>query len=99
MAAELVITSEAKQDISRAYGWYEGQRPGLGAGFLEAIESCIHSLQRNPEVHESVRGDYRRALVRRYPYAVVYRFKDDVVKVASVVHTSRDSTAWQSRLE
>ena len=33
------------------------------------------------------------------PYAIVYWFADDVVKVASVVHTSRDSSAWQSRIE
>lgn len=97
--AELVVTPEAKEDISRAYGWYEGQRQGLGADFLDAVEASIRSVQRTPEVHESVRGDYRRALVRRYPYAVIYHFAGDVVKIASVVHTSRDSTAWQSRLE
>ncbi len=71
MAAELVLSPEAKDDLSRAFGWYESQRSGAGAGFLEAVDSCIRLLQRSPEIHESVRGDYRRALVRRYPYAII----------------------------
>jgi len=34
MAVELVIASEAAQDIDEAYGWYEGRRTGLGEEFL-----------------------------------------------------------------
>ena len=34
MAVELVIGPEAELDMTEAYIWYEGRRPGLGEDFL-----------------------------------------------------------------
>jgi hypothetical protein len=30
MADELIVAPEAEEDLAEAYGWYEGQRVGLG---------------------------------------------------------------------
>ena len=45
-------------------------------------------------IHES----YRRALVRRFPYAIFYEYGDEVVTVYCVFHTSRDPEKWRQRL-
>jgi hypothetical protein len=39
----------------------------------------------------------RLALVRRFPYAVVYRIDDDQITVVAVYHMHRDPRGWQSR--
>lgn len=74
MAADLVVAPEAEQDIAEAYGWYEGQRVGLGEEFLGCVDACIEASRRSPEMHAKARGSYRRALVRRFPYAVFYEY-------------------------
>jgi len=41
---------------------------------------------------------YRRALVRRFPYAVFYEYADEKVIVYCVMHTARDPNKWRERL-
>ena len=52
---------------------------------------------RTPEIHAVVHEDYRRGLVRRFPYAVFYKYAEGVVTVYGVFHTSRDPNKWRQR--
>src|SRR5262245_39794552 len=98
MAAELIPAPESEQDMPTAYGWYGRQRAGLGEEFLSCVDACIQRMLRNPESCRVVHEDYRRALVRRFPYAVFYEYADGVVTVSGVFHTSRDPEKWRQRL-
>jgi plasmid stabilization system protein ParE len=98
MAAELILAPETEHDIAAAYHWYEGQQPGLGEDFLRRVDACIQGILRSPEGHQIIHETYRRALVRRFPYAVFYEYSDDLVTVYCVFHTSREPQKWQQRL-
>ncbi|HUY32555.1 MAG TPA: type II toxin-antitoxin system RelE/ParE family toxin [Pirellulales bacterium] len=98
MAAELIVAPEAEQDIAEAFAWYEDQRPGLGEDFLGRVDACIQATLRSPEMHAIVHETYRRALVRRFPYAAFYEYVDNKVTVYCVFHTSRDPEKWRQRL-
>ena len=98
MAAELVIAPEAQGDLEEAYAWYEHQRIGLGEEYLRCVDACIETLTRSPEMYALLHETYRRALVRRFPYAVYYEYLDDVVTVYCVFHTARDPEKWRQRL-
>jgi plasmid stabilization system protein ParE len=39
----------------------------------------------------------RRALVRRFPYAVYYVAEPDQISILAVIHTRRHPHRWQSR--
>ena len=60
MAAELIVASEAEDDIAAAYAWYEAQRIGLGEEFLSRVDACIQGILRSPEGHKTVYANYRR---------------------------------------
>lgn len=98
MAADLIFAAEAEQDIDEAYAWYENQRTGLGEEFLDRVDACLHTICRSPEVHAIVRLNYRRALVRRFPYAVFYEHDGHSLTVFGVLHTSRNPEKWRRRL-
>ena len=98
MAVELVIAPEAEQDIAEAYGWYEGQRSGLGEEFLSCVDACLEAIRRAPEMYTIIHEHYRRGLVRRFPYAVFYEHGGSTVIVYAVFHSSRDSNKWRQRL-
>jgi hypothetical protein len=51
-----------------------------------------------PEMQEKVSKDYRRGLVRRFPYAIFYEYLDGIVMVYCVFHTARDPKKWRQRL-
>ena len=98
MAANLIVAPEAEQDLAEAYGWYEERRAGLGEEFLSCIDACIAAICRTPEMHAVIYENYRRALPRRFPYAVFYEYADGIVTVCCVFHTSRDPEKWIKRL-
>jgi plasmid stabilization system protein ParE len=98
MAAELIIAPEAEQDIDEAYAWYEEQRVGLGERFLTAVDACIQAICRTPEMHQTIHEQYRRGLVRRFPYAVFYEYAEGKVTVYCVFHMSQDPEKWRRRL-
>lgn len=97
MAAELIIAPEAQQDVDEAYSWYEDRRPGLGEEFLGCVDACIQAICRIPELYAKVHAEYRRALVRRFPYAIFYEYTGGKVIVYSTFHTSRNPKKWKSR--
>ena len=100
MAADLVVTPEAQQDVSDAYGWYEQQQPGSGATFLARIRQRIDEIRRQPLAHQLWRGQYRKAVVRKPTYLIVYHYDGatDTVTVHAVFHTSRDPNDLLGRL-
>lgn len=98
MTAELVIAPEAEWDLTEAYAWYERQRFGLGEDFLGCVDACIEALRRSPEIYAFIHENYRRALVRRFPYANFYEYLDETVTIYCVFHTARDPEKWRQRL-
>ena len=98
MPPELIFAPEVEQDLIEAYDWYEGRRPGLGEEFLSCVEACIQAIWRNAEMHAIVFADYRRGLVRRFPYSVFYESAGATVTVYCVFHNSRDPEKWRQRL-
>jgi plasmid stabilization system protein ParE len=98
MSPELIIAPEAERDLAEGYTWYEGRRTGLGEEFLSSVEACLAAIRRTPEMYSAVHENYRRGLVRRFPYAVFYEYVEGTMTVYGVLHTSRDPDKWRQRL-
>jgi plasmid stabilization system protein ParE len=98
MNAEVIFAPEAEQDIAEAYNWYEGRRVGLGEEFLSCVDASIQKIRRDPNLYPVIYKEYRRTLVRRFPYVVFYEFFDTTVWIYSVFHTSLDPGKWRARL-
>jgi plasmid stabilization system protein ParE len=98
MVSNLVILPSAERDIEEAYTWYEGRAPGLGEDYLRRVDNCLLSIRTTPEAFRLVKKDFRRALLRRFPYAIYYKLVDDCVTIHAVLHNSQEPGKWRSRL-
>jgi plasmid stabilization system protein ParE len=98
MAAELILAPEAERDISEAYDWYEQRRSGLGEEFLSCVDACVQHICRSPGLYAKIHEEYRRALVRRFPYAIFYEYNSKTVTIYCVFHTSQNPGKWRERL-
>lgn len=100
MTAVLTFVPKAQIDLAEAYRWYEQTRPGLGLEFLHCIEIALRSIERNPLIYPVVYETYRRALVRRFPFAIFFEFKNpaNACIVYAVFHCSQDPDKWRDRL-
>jgi toxin ParE1/3/4 len=93
----LVFRPEAEGELLDARAWYEGERVGLGGIFAAAVETTVTAMLQNPLAYPRVKGDTRRALVRRFPYAVYFRPIGDEIIVLAVMHGRRLPRHWRSR--
>lgn len=85
----LIASASASATIDQAFGWYEQERAGLGLELLEAIRAAYDRIASGPFHYQALRRGLRRALLRRFPYAIYFTVRDDVVIIAAVLHVSR----------
>ena len=93
----LRLTPEAELDLDDVHLWYHRQAPRVAADFLAAVNACLSSIRRQPEVYALIDATTRRALVRRFPYAVFYEITSAEILVYAVFHCARDPRAWRRR--
>ena len=95
---QFIVRPAAAVDIDDAFLWYERQRPGLGQDFLSAAQTVIDAVAEHPLRCAVVLRNTRRALLRRFPYAIYYRVYEDIVVVVACMHGRRDPRRWRSRV-
>ncbi len=95
----LVVREAAEADIVEAARWYEQRSPGLGGEFLRAVDVTLAEIARMPERYPVVRSRARRALLRRFPYAVYFVATPELVSVFACLHARRDPRHWRKRSE
>jgi plasmid stabilization system protein ParE len=93
----LRLTPEAELDLDAAHLWYHRQAPDRAASFVVAVDACLEMIQRNPEASTLVDATMRRALVRRFPYAIFYEIGTREIVVYGLFHGARDPQIWRRR--
>jgi len=94
---KLVIRPEAEAELLQAIDWYERRGPGLGADLLRCVDACLERIRRHPEAYPVVHRSARMAIVRRFPYLVLYRALGDSISVIAIFHAKRDPIIWRKR--
>ena len=98
-ARQIIVRPEAETEVQTAFDWYEAQSDGLGLEFLRAIEACLSGVARNPFAYTVAKlPNIRRALVRRFPYALFYLVDDDAIVVIAVFNVKRQPIDWTERM-
>jgi len=88
---------DAETDVADAAAWYENQSAGLGAEFLDEILAACNIIAENPQIYPVLHRDTRRAVIHKFPFAIYYRVKNDLVTIVGVMHASRDPHKWKMR--
>jgi plasmid stabilization system protein ParE len=94
----VVFRAAATLDVEAAYEWYESQRRGLGGEFRTEVDAAVELISGTPLAFPLVRRNIRRALLRRFPYALYYRIVGDQAVVEACIHGKRHPRAWRSRV-
>ncbi len=81
-----------------AYHWYEDQERGLGDAYLLCVEAAFLQIVQNPTRFPVRFDQFRRILIRRFPYAVYFDHDDRAVFIYYVFHCSQNPTKLSRRL-
>jgi len=93
----VTVRPEAAADIEDAYHWYERARTGLGEESLAAVREGLDRAVEQPERFPLVHRDVRRALLRKFPYSLLYRVEPAEILPVAVFHAKRDPRVWRAR--
>lgn len=91
---EVILSESAKAEVRHAAKYYEDEVEGLGKAFLCYIENSIGEIERFPLASRVIRKDFRRYLVPRFPYGIIYRIAKNQIFVAAVMHLKRKPFYW-----
>jgi toxin ParE1/3/4 len=94
----IIIHAEAQKEIDESFAYYEDKRPGLGYDFVSEVEESTQRIQRWPKLPSKFSDtDYRRCLVKRFPYLVFYLETDDDIRIIAIAHGKRKPGYWVKR--
>ena len=82
----LLVRPEAEQDIAAARDWYVAIDPELGDAFLDEMAATLYPLSSHPRTPRLYYRNFRRILLRRFPYKVFYQVIDRRVVIFRVLH-------------
>jgi len=91
------LRPEACAEIAHARDWYEARRAALGDEFVAEVDALLSKVAEHPAAYPRVRRAVRRAVLRRFPYAVYFRVIEEAVVVLAVVHGHRHPRVGRSR--
>ena len=97
MTLRLVFRPQARVEIRAAEEWYEDRLPGLGLEFVRAVDAALTAIQRFPAAYPVVHGATRQAVLRRFPYSVLFVSEPETIVILACFHQRREPRIWRSR--
>jgi len=94
---DIILSESAKAEVQDAAKHYEDEVKGLGTAFLAYIENSIDEIERFPLASRIIGKDFRRFLVPRFPYGIIYRVEQDCVFVSAIMHLKRKPFYWDEK--
>ena len=87
----------AEEEMIEAALFYEAAAGGLGDDFLDDVQHAIDSVREHPELGSTVGYAFRRVLMRRFPFSIIYATEPAHIVVVAVAHQRRAPEYWKGR--
>ncbi len=98
---KVVFSAAARSQIHEIAASYAGERRGLGVDFIESVYRAVALIQAFPRIGAKVNDRYRKLILQRFPYVVIYSIEEDLdrLRVTAISHQRRDPDNWRYRIE
>lgn len=95
--SKLIFHPEVSLEIKASFNWYEAQVAGLGSDYLSELESAYQAIEQLPNTWPKFKKNFRRYLLSKFPYSVIYRPVKERIFIVAVMHNHRNPGYWESR--
>ena len=97
MISDVVFHPAAEEEFKEAVLWYGSQQKGLDLEFARCIDDAIQKIKRNPALYPVEFENYRKKVVRRFPFKIIYETTQDYIYVLAVFHSRRNPKQFRLR--
>ena len=91
MNYQIIPSPDAEADINSAAWWYQRIETNLTLRFLKETDRTLSNISQSPYRFPRWGGGLRRALLRRFRYAIYFSLNTNAVFVIAVLHQRQDS--------
>ena len=84
-------------DLREAWAHYDAIASSLGDQFRESVQMKIQTITERPESFGRIVGEFRGAMIDRFPYVVVFTVDNDVPCIYGIRHAASDRKTWFRR--
>lgn len=95
---DFILLADAENDLVEAYNWYESKEFGLGYRFLDSVQDGLTLIRQHPEIFPVCASAFRRALISKFPFEIIYEKEGDRIVVYSIFNCSQNPQKWKSRV-
>ncbi len=92
-----VFDPQAQAEFLEARQQYELKNAGLGEEFSDAVRQGLRRVLAQPLSCPIEVSVFRRLVIKRFPYKLMYSVEADYVYVLAVAHQRQEQTYWYSR--
>jgi plasmid stabilization system protein ParE len=93
----LDLHEDADRELSDAAQYYDGERPGLGAAFVDEVEAGFARIVEHPSAAPELTSGVRKLVLARFPYSLIYDIDASPVHVLAVAHQRKRPFYWRGR--
>ncbi|MFW6152399.1 MAG: type II toxin-antitoxin system RelE/ParE family toxin [Verrucomicrobiota bacterium] len=90
---------DARAEFLAAVEYYEECQTGLGRCFRTAVERELDGIEAMPFRYRVLHAPFRRCLVPKFPYAIIFVIESGFMLVVAVAHAKRKPGYWRERAQ
>ncbi len=94
-----IFDPDARSEFLYAVRYYEECREGLGRRFRTEIETAVRNILETPFLYRLLKAPFRRYLLPKYPYSIIYSIEPDHIHIIAVAHNKRKPGYWLNRFK
>ncbi len=84
------FSKRALREIEDTWLWYENKSTGLGDRFLQEVFFTVRLIEKHPNRFRGTIENFREALLKKFPYLIVYYADADDLIINTVFHCKRE---------
>ena len=98
MKKPAIFHPDAEAEFLASVEYYADKAHDVGNRFYQEIRRLVREIEAAPRRHGPWRHGTRRHRARRFPYAVIFAERADLLHVVAIAHVKRHPDYWRDRL-
>ncbi len=97
MTYNLELHESAEEELWETVDYYDARKDRLGKEFARELQRVMQLIRSQPHLFPKVSGEKRKAVLKRFPYLIIFEIVENTVFVLAIFHEKRNPKVWADR--